>query len=88
MDALSQSEIEAILSNRMPNCTISCWVSADRTLSISVTGPHTDQFTIVNIDRRQYHGEPGIIRLVREILEEMVVVRRMAKDGVFKGGSL
>ena len=75
MDTLSKQEIEAILSDRLPNCTVSCSINPDTTLSVDVSGPDS-QFTIINIDRLQYHGETGINRLVREILEEMVISRQ------------
>jgi hypothetical protein len=75
MDTLSKLEIEAALISRLPNCTISCTINPDSTLSIDVIGPESHQFTIINIDRFQYHGETGINRLVREILEEMVITR-------------
>ncbi len=79
MDTLSRLEIEMVLASRLPNCLISCSISADNTLSIDVTGPESDQFTIVNIDRRNYHGESGISRLAREILEEMVFSRQSSR---------
>ncbi|MBW1249921.1 hypothetical protein I7860_24910 [Pseudomonas tolaasii] len=79
MDTLSRAEIEAVLTSRLPNCVISCTISADNTLSIDVTGPESDQFTVVNIDRRQYHGEAGINKLAREILEEMVISRQTSR---------
>nr|WP_232965861.1 hypothetical protein [Pseudomonas palleroniana] len=77
MDTLSRAEIETVLASRLPNCTVSCSISADNTLSIDVSGPDGDQFTAVNIDRRQYHGDSGINRLAREILEEMVISRQV-----------
>lgn len=77
MDTLSRAEIETVLATRLPNCTVFCSISADNTMSIDVTGSEGDQFTAVNIDRRQYHGEAGINRLVREILEEMVISRQV-----------
>jgi hypothetical protein len=76
MDTLSKLEIEAILSSRLPNCTISCSINPDSSLSVDVIGPESHQFTIINIDRYQYQGETGINRLVREILEEMVISRQ------------
>ncbi|QYM66678.1 hypothetical protein K1X80_16615 [Pseudomonas sp. So3.2b] len=78
MDTLSRLEIETVLASRLPNCVITCTISADNTLSIDVTGPERDQFTAVNIDRTQYHGEVGINRLAREILEEMVFSRKLS----------
>ncbi|MFO2463031.1 hypothetical protein OOJ96_02650 [Pseudomonas sp. 15FMM2] len=80
MDTLNRLEIEAVLSSRLPKCTISCTISADSTLSVDVTGPDSDQFTIINIDRGQYHGEAGINKLAREILEEMVISRRATRS--------
>lgn len=79
MDTLSKMEIETALSIRLPNCVITCILSTDRMLSINATGPEGDQFTAVNIDRTQYHGEAGINRLVREILQEMVLSRRNSR---------
>ena len=76
MDTLSKQEIEAILSDRLPHCTVSCSINPDTTLAVDVSGPNSHQFTIINIDRLQYHGETGINRLVREILEEMVILRQ------------
>jgi hypothetical protein len=76
MDTLSKQEIEAVLSSRLPNCTIACSINPDSTLSVDVAGPGLHQFTIINIDRLQYHGGAGINRLVREILEEMVISRK------------
>ncbi|KPB98021.1 Uncharacterized protein AC503_2679 [Pseudomonas syringae pv. maculicola] len=40
---------------------------------MTVTAHDADQFTIANINRAHYHGESGINRLIREILEEMVM---------------
>lgn len=79
MDTLSRSEIETLLTARLPNCKVSCTVSTDNTLSIVATGPEGDQFKAVNIDRAQYHGQAGINRLVREILEEMVLSRKFLR---------
>lgn len=76
MDTLSKMEIETVLSTHLPNCVITCTISTDSTLSVDIAGPEGDQFTAVNIDRSQYHGEAGINRLVREILQEMVLSRR------------
>ncbi|VVN65931.1 hypothetical protein PS726_00091 [Pseudomonas fluorescens] len=76
MDTLSKLEIEEVLSSRLPNCTISCSINPDSSLSVDVIGPESHQFTIINIDRLQYHGDAGINRLVREILEEMVISRQ------------
>lgn len=79
MDTLNRLEIETVLANRLPNCVISCTISADNTLSVDVKGPDSSQFTIVNIDRRKYHGEVGINKLAREILEEMVISRKVSQ---------
>ena len=79
MDTLSKAQIEAVLSRRLPNCSITCALNVDRTLSVDVTGPDSAQFTIVNIDRTQYHGASGINKLVREILEEMVISRQASR---------
>jgi hypothetical protein len=76
MDTMSRSELEAVLSDRLPQCTIVCSINTDGTLSVELTGPEAHQFTIANIVRLQYHGEAGINRLVREILEEMVISRQ------------
>ncbi|WP_223508929.1 hypothetical protein [Pseudomonas sp. BF-RE-29] len=76
MDTLNKLEIEAVLSSRLPNCTISCSINPDSSLSVDVIGPESHQFTIISIDRLQYHGDAGINRLVREILEEMVISRQ------------
>lgn len=76
MDRMSKSELEAVLSSRLPQCTIVCSINADGSLSVEVTGPDSHQFTIANIDRAQYLGEAGINKLAREVLEEMVISRR------------
>nr|WP_225930010.1 MULTISPECIES: hypothetical protein [Pseudomonas] len=78
---MSKGEIGELLSRRLPQCTITCTINSDRTLSVEVIGPDLRQFTIANIDRTQYHGESGANRLVREILEEMVVSRRSTNLG-------
>jgi len=75
MDTMTKQEIDAVLSDRLPNCTISCMINPDGTLAVTVTGPASEQFTIINIDRLQYHGEEGINKLAREIMEEMVLSR-------------
>ncbi|WP_339528480.1 hypothetical protein [Pseudomonas mucidolens] len=80
MDTLNRAQIEAILSKRLPNCSISCTLKVDGTLSVDVIGPDSAQFTIVNIDRTQYHGAAGINKLVREILEEMVISRQASRN--------
>lgn len=79
MDTLSRSEIETVLATRLPNCFISCTISAGNTLSIDVTDSDGAQFTVVNINRAQYHGEAGINRLAREILQEMVLSRQFSR---------
>ncbi|AEA68212.1 conserved hypothetical protein [Pseudomonas brassicacearum subsp. brassicacearum NFM421] len=76
MDTMSKSELEAVLSNHLPQCAIVCSVNVDSTLSIEVTSPDKHQFTIANVDRRQYCGEAGTSRLVHEILKEMVMSRQ------------
>jgi hypothetical protein len=76
MDRMTKQEIEAVLSSRLPNCTISCSINPDSSFSVDVFGAEFHQFTIINIDPFQYHGETGINRLVREILEEMVISRQ------------
>lgn len=79
MDTLNRLEIETVLASRLPSCVISCTISSDGTLTVDVTGPDLGQFTIVNIDRRQYHGEAGINKLAREVLEEMVISRQATR---------
>lgn len=81
MDTMSRREIGDLLSRRLPQCTITCSLNADRSLSIEVIGPDQRQFTIANIDRTRYHGEAGINRLLREILEEMIISRRSTNLG-------
>lgn len=76
MDMLSRAEIETVLAHRLPNCLIVCTISGGPPLSVGVIGQYGDQFTIVNIERRQYHGDAGINKLVQEILQEMVLSRR------------
>ncbi|KTC43900.1 hypothetical protein AO265_20010 [Pseudomonas sp. ABAC61] len=76
MDTLSKLEIETALAQRLPHCCVRCVINPDGSLSLDILAPGSNQFTIVNIDRTHYHGEPGINRLVREILEEMVVSRQ------------
>lgn len=79
MDTLTKAEIEMALSTRLPNCTVHCTINPDNSLSVTVLASDTDQFTIANINRTRYHGEPGINRLVREILEEMVMSRQSTR---------
>ncbi|WP_321847320.1 hypothetical protein [Pseudomonas paraveronii] len=82
MDTLNRAQIEALLAKRLPNCSITCALKVDGTLSVDVTGPDSAQFTIVNVDRTQYHGAAGVNKLVREILEEMVISRQVSRrDG-------
>ncbi|AUZ45882.1 hypothetical protein [Pseudomonas orientalis] len=76
MDTLSKAEIERALSQRLRNCRVTCTITPDSNLSITVLAPDANQFTIANINRARYHGESGINRLVREILEDMVVSRK------------
>lgn len=73
---MSKSELEAVLSSRLPQCTIACSINGDGSLSVEVTGPDAHQFTIANIDKSQYRGEAGINKLARELLEEMVMSRQ------------
>lgn len=79
MDTLNRAQIEAILAKRLPNCSITCALKGDGTLSLDVTDPNSAQFTIVNIDRTRYHGVAGINKLVREILEEMEISRQASR---------
>ncbi|AJO78683.1 hypothetical protein KTQ74_24180 [Pseudomonas chlororaphis] len=76
MDTLSKLELETVLSSRLPHCTINCLINGDGSLSVEVTGPAADQFTIANIERSHYRGEEGVNRLAREILQEMVLARQ------------
>ena len=76
MGTMTKQEVEDVLSDRLPNCAVSCWINQDGTLTVSVTGPASEQFTVINIDRLQYHGEEGINKLAREIMEEMVLSRK------------
>ncbi|MFC6335292.1 hypothetical protein GIR22_11040 [Pseudomonas sp. CCM 7891] len=76
MHTLSKLELEAVLSSRLPQCTIKCSINGDASLSVDVAGPDTNRFTIANIDRTHYNGEAGINKLAREILEEMVMSRQ------------
>ena len=76
MDTLSRLEIQEILSKRLPKCAVSCSINPDSTLSVNVIGPGSYRFSIINIDRFKYHGKDGINKLVREILEEIVIARR------------
>ncbi|MBT2372740.1 hypothetical protein [Pseudomonas fluorescens] len=79
MDTLTKAEIEIALSTRLPNCAVNCVINPDGSLSVTVLASDADQFTIANINRAQYHGEPGINRLIREILEEMVISRQSTR---------
>lgn len=76
MDALNKNEIEALFISRLPNCSIECSINSDGTLSIDVQSPDANQFTVASIDRHTYLGKDGINRLVREILQEMVLSRQ------------
>ncbi|MDE1529634.1 hypothetical protein PVE90_07865 [Pseudomonas carnis] len=76
MDVLSKLDLEHLLSGRLPQCTVTCTINDDGCLSINVAGPGTNQFSISQIERSHYHGEDGINKLVREILEEMVMSRQ------------
>jgi hypothetical protein len=71
MDTLTKAEIDIALSARLPNFRVKCAVNPDGNLSVTVLAQGADQFTIANINRDKYHGESGINRLIREILEEM-----------------
>ncbi|WP_323990582.1 hypothetical protein [Pseudomonas canadensis] len=79
MDTLTKVEVEAALSARLPNCAVHCAFNPDGSLSVTVTAHDADQFTIANINRARYHGESGINRLIREILEEMVMSRQSSR---------
>ncbi|AZE84439.1 hypothetical protein C4J98_3028 [Pseudomonas orientalis] len=79
MDTLSKAEIERALSQRLRNCRVTCAINPDSSLSVTVLAPDANQFTIANINRARYHGESGINRLVREILEDMVVSRKTSR---------
>lgn len=76
VDKMTKGELEALLSNRLPQCEIICSIGSDGCLSVEVNGPNNHQFTIAKIDRSQYCGDAGASRLVREILEEMVLARQ------------
>lgn len=76
MDTLNKQELEAVLSSRLPQCTIACSINEDGSLSVDVRVPDAGQFTIANVDRARYRGEAGINKLAREILEEMVMSRQ------------
>ena len=76
METLTKTEIESALSSRLSNCVVTCLINPDGSLSVTVLAPDANQFTIASINRAQYHAESGINRLVREILEEMVVSRQ------------
>ncbi|MCK3843266.1 hypothetical protein [Pseudomonas sp. W15Feb34] len=79
MDTLTKAQIQRALARRLCNCRVSCKINPDNSLSVTVLAPDANQFTIANINRAQYHGEPGINRLVREILEDMVVSRQSSR---------
>ncbi|WP_124386145.1 hypothetical protein [Pseudomonas sp. R5-89-07] len=79
MDTLTKAQIEHALAQRLRNCRVSCTINPDNSLSVTVLAPDANQFTIANINRARYHGESGINRLVREILEDMVVSRKTSR---------
>ncbi|MDQ0668273.1 hypothetical protein [Pseudomonas sp. W2I6] len=79
MDTLTKAEIDIALSARLPHCRVKCAVNPDGNLSVTVLVQGADQFTIANIKRAQYHEEPGFSRLIREILEEMVISRQSSR---------
>lgn len=79
MDTLTKAQIQRALSQRLRNCRVTCTINPDSSLSITVLAPDANQFTIANINRARYHGESGINRLVREILEDMVVSRKTSR---------
>ncbi len=79
MDTLTKAQIQRALARRLRNCRVSCTINPDNSLSVTVLAPDANQFTIANINRAQYHGQPGINRLVREILEDMVVSRQSSR---------
>lgn len=79
MDTMSKSELEAVLSSRLPQCTIICSINPDSTMTVEVTGSELQQFTVANIDRTLHHGEKGIAKITREILEDMVVARQTSR---------
>ena len=76
MDTLTKAEIEHALSQRLPNCRVTCVINPDSSLSVTVLAPDANQFTIATINRARYNGESGTNRLVRDILEDMVVSRK------------
>ena len=79
MDTLTKAQIQHALSTRLPNCTVKCAINPDGSLSVTVLAHDANQFTIANINRAHYHGEQGINRLTREILEEMVMSRQSSR---------
>lgn len=79
MDTLTKAEIDIALSARQPHCRVKRAVNPDGNLSVTVLVQGVDQFTIANIKRAQYHEEPGFSRLIREILEEMVISRQSSR---------
>ena len=76
MDTLSKREIETALSQRLPHCIVTCSINPDASLSIQILAPGSNLFTIANIDRARYPGTCGMNKLIREILEEMVISRQ------------
>jgi hypothetical protein len=79
MDTLTKAQIERALARRLCNCHVTCTINPDSSLSVTVLAPDTNQFTIANINRARYHGVSGINRLVREIMEDMVVSRKTSR---------
>ncbi len=79
MDTLTRVEIETALSTRLPNCEVNCVINPDGSLSVTILAHGNDQFTIANINRADYPGEPGVNRLIREILQEMVFSSRSSR---------
>lgn len=53
-----------------------CSINADHNLFVEVIGRDQRQLTNANICRSRHHGKAGINRLLREILEEMIISRR------------
>lgn len=76
LDIMTKHEIEEALSERLPQCTICCSINPDGTLTVSANGRASEEFTIINIERAHYHGDDGVTKLAREIMEEMVMSRQ------------
>lgn len=81
MDTLNKGEIQAALSARLPSYLVECSLHPDGTLSVILTGPGSEYFAITGIVRTNYRGTDAIVRLAREILEEMVLARQGMKGG-------